>query len=343
MPRLAWRLFSRRELLVATASVGALAACDSGEADGDTAAFTTTGSDPGTTVTEAGNLPPITSNDDFYVTSCCATPTVDPVSWAMAISHEGAQLATIDLPFLESLTARDREHTLECIGASPGNQAISNAVWSGLPLKEILGLLGVATPDGAIEMKFTGADGYTTALPIADLELPVWLVWRMNGVALPEQHGTTARLLVPGRYGMKNPKWITALEFIHEPYVGFWESLGWSNTAEYRPNAFIRDPGTRAERPAGALTLLGTAFAGSDPIASVECSVDGGATWSPARLTYQNGADIWTLWRFDFEVEPGEYTLAVRATTVSGALTGDIGGSDLAGYNGGMEILLNAT
>ena len=37
------------------------------------------------------------------------------------------------------------------------------------------------------------------------------LVYEMNGQLLPREHGYPARLLVPGRYGMKNAKWVVGL------------------------------------------------------------------------------------------------------------------------------------
>jgi len=288
-------------------------------------------------------LEPITPNDAFYVTTYNTTPTVDPDSWQLAFKDDGTVLGTVDLAFLEDLiaqgVARDKEHTLQCIGSSPGNRAIGNAVWTGLPLPELLDLLGIAFRDDALELKFTGADQYETSLPRADLDRPMWLVWRMNGEPLPAHHGFPARILSPGRYGTKNPKWITAIELVDEPFLGFWENRGWSDDATYLPNGFIMSPlqGSTETSPA---TILGTAFAGSDEIAKVEVSIDGGESWEDAEITYQNGPDIWTLWRYDWDAEPGDHQIRVRVTTVSGGTsTPDPNGTDYShGYDGGMAI-----
>jgi hypothetical protein len=162
----------------------------------------------------------------------------------------------------------------------------------------------------------------------------------MNGDPLPPEHGYPARLLSPGRYGTKNPKWVTEIRLVDEPFLGFWEERSWSNDASYLPNAFIRDPRDNDEVRA-PIVVLGTAFAGSDEIARVEISTDGGATWTDAELTYQNGPDIWTLWRFDWDdAEPGDYDVRMRVTTVSGAMSSEDpdGTNFLNGYDGGMEI-----
>jgi DMSO/TMAO reductase YedYZ molybdopterin-dependent catalytic subunit len=333
-PRIAGlRVLSRRSLLVGAAAAAGLAACDTdAPADKRLDAL-------------AGPVDPITPNEDFYVTSCCGTPTVDGAAWALSVRDDTGERATIDLAWLESLITRDREHTLECIGGGPFHLAIGNAVWSGLPLAELLEALGVEVPADAVELIFTSADDYTTALPVADLTLPVWLVWRMNGAPLPPEHGYPARLLVPGRYGMKNPKWIVEMAFSTdpEPYLGFWETRGWSNPAPYKPNALIHDPDRAATVPAGPVRVSGTAFAGSDPVVAVDVRIDGG-DWQPAVIDYAPGPDVWTLWHFDWEAEPGEHAVQARCTTASGAqsLGADVS-APLEGYDGSMEIAVEVT
>lgn len=325
-------LVSRRELVRGAAALGALgvAAC-AGEEDGKA-------DDTGPYVPLT--IDPITPNEDFYVTSCCGTPEVDGATWSLSVRAGGVELTTVDLAGLDALTPRDKEHTLECIGAGPYAQAIGNAVWTGLPLLEILAQLGVEVPDSAVEIKLTSADEYTTSLPISDLDKPVWLVWRMNGEALPDRHGYPARLLVPGRYGMKNPKWIVALDFVDEPYLGFWESTGWSNDASYQANTLIRDPRDNQAVPEGQYRIVGTAFAGSDPVESVEISFDGGATWEDVTIDYSPGADVWTLWHVDWIATPGVWDIKVRCTCASGATSNENpdGTGYLDGYDGSMLV-----
>ena len=267
------------------------------------------------------------------------------VPFARAVSAAGhdvaaSLLATLDLATLEAMPAREREHTLECIGGGPYNRAIGNAIWTGLPLVEIFEALGVSVPAAAIELQFTGADDYQTSIPITDLDAPVWLVWKMNGEPLPDRHGGTARILTPGRYGIKNPKWLTEIRFVTEPFLGFWESRGWSNTAEYRANTFFMSPSASAVLTAGPVRFLGTAFAGSDPIARVEVSTDGGDRWTDVEITYQNGPDVWTLWAFDWDAVAGDYQIRVRATTESGNQSAlEPHGTDaFSGYDGSMQI-----
>ena len=319
-------MLDRRQLVGGLAAAAGVAACDG---DGD-APLVPSSVDP---------IPPITPNDDFYVTSCCGTPSVDGDTWSLTIRTATGTLASIDLAGLAALGGREREHTLECIGANPYNQAISNTVWTGLPLTEVFEALGVEVPPTTLELVMTCADGYSTSLPIGDLDEPVWLVWLMNGEPLPAAHGYPARMLVPGRYGMKNPKWILDLQFSDLHYTGFWEEYGWSYEAVYKPNALVRHPDRSVSVAAGPVIVQGTAFAGRDPVTRVEISLDGGA-WAEAVLDYAPGPDVWALWHFDWQAEVGTHVLQARCVTASGAQSDlDPEGTDpLSGFDGSMEI-----
>ena len=251
-------------------------------------------------------------------------------------------MTSVNYATLQRLPARDKEHTLECISAGPGYLAISNAIWTGLPLAEVFDTIGVQVPAGTIEIVFRSVEGYSTSLPVTDLQKPAWLVWLMNGVKLPQEHGYPARLLVPGRYGMKNPKWITSIDFVDQPFTGYWEQEGWSKDAPYLTNTLVHVP--IGDVPAGAIVANGTAFAGSDPITSVEVSVDGGA-WLPATIDYSPGADIWTLWHHDVVLQAGPHSLQARCTTQSGSQSSpaSVATDYLAGFDGSDLVNFNVT
>lgn len=318
---------TRRQILAQLGALGLVAAC----AEVDPASYKNNA---------IFEIPSITPNEQHYVTSCCPTPTVDPDTWTLQILDRGVPVASLDYAFLLALEAREREHTLECIGAGPRNQKMSNAIWSGLPLREVLDLLGVDVDPAVTGMKWVSADEYSTHLPIEDLDDgPLWLVWLMNGEPLPARNGFPARLLVPGRYGMKNPKWILSLELVDAWYEGYWESRGWSDSAEYKPNTLVRFPRPDEVVNAGTIRFAGTAYAGRDPVVAVDVRYDGGP-WEPAVLDYAPGLpDIWCVWHLDGFVTPGEHVVEARCTTASGAqsIDEDILVRDLTGYGGSMR------
>ena len=285
-------------------------------------------------------ISPITSNETHYITSCCPLEVVDGKAWQLSIQDHGKEIAVFTLAELEALKTKTKEHTLECIGTGPYGQAISNAIWTGLPLQELLTTRGLQVPTSNF-LKFTALDNFTTALPWSDLTKPLWLVWRMNGQPLPHDHGFPARMLIPDRYGMKNPKWVKIIDFIEEDYQGFWEKGGWSNSANYLPNTFFREPRGDVPLHAGAMQAVGTAYCGSDPVVAVDYRIDKGP-WLPAQIDYGPGPDIWVLWHFDAVLTKGAHKLQARCTTKSGKQSSDDpNGTDPtsgAGYDGSMEV-----
>ena len=228
----------RRAFLRITLGSGAALALGSCEPMGEAQPSDDTGDEA-----PVSEMPPITPNEDFYIQSYAGTPDIDLDAWALSLEGLASGSLTLSLAELQALGGQEKEHTLICIGSSPDWKAIDNALWTGLPLATILDELGVEPQDEAIELQFECADGYTTALPISDLsDRDLWFVWEMNGVPLPASHGAPLRALVPDRYGMKNPKWITRLSFGLEPLLGTWERSGWSNGATTHPIAYSRHP-----------------------------------------------------------------------------------------------------
>jgi DMSO/TMAO reductase YedYZ molybdopterin-dependent catalytic subunit len=309
-------------------------------------------------------IEPVTPNELFYIQSAFGTPDVDPQTHRLSILDRGVEIGSLDRDFVLSLPERSLEHTLQCIGSNPRFLFISNAVWGGLPFTEVLDAAGVQIPSSE-RLRIEGADDYRTAIPATDLhgssadtgtDLPLWLVWVMNGEALPLAHGAPFRFLTPGRYGTKNPKWPTAVDFIDEEFLGTWESRGWSDAATYRVNSLILSPPTGLVVNDESVRILGSAFCGPWAIEDVEVSADGGDTWEPAAVDYtrgdvwaespvdyEPGAQVWTLWHFDFvPPEAGNYRFIVRVQAANGTETVlDQAGSDrLGGWDAGMEIVV---
>ena len=149
---------------------------------------------------------------------------------------------------------------------------------------------------------------------------------------------------MPGRYGIKNVKWPSAFRLVDEPYTGFWQERGWDKDGTYKPNAFIRSPPNLATLARGeAVTIIGTAYAGSDPVENVEITFDDGDSWQPCSFDYAPGANIWTIWRFEWvPTSRGRQRIRTRVTTAGGQVTADdpAGTDRLAGYDSGMEVEL---
>jgi Oxidoreductase molybdopterin binding domain/Mo-co oxidoreductase dimerisation domain len=145
----------------------------------------------------------------------------------------------------------------------------------------------------------------------------VLVAFGMNGAELPQRHGYPARLLVPGRYGMKRVKWLTRLALLPAPAAGYWEQRGWDPVATIRTQSRIDVPADHATVPP-RLTVAGIAWAGDRRVARVEVLADDHGPWMPAVLEREADPLGWRRWRLGLELPPGLHTLAVRAVNHTG-------------------------
>ena len=175
-------------------------------------------------------------------------------------------------------------------------------------MRDVLALTGVRAT--ATTVVWRSADGYSESVPLdVAMDPDSLLAYEMNGVALPQKHGAPVRVLLPNRYGMKQPKWLTAIEVSRLDIMGYWERQGLSKAA------IVKTQSAFFEAAPGALvTLGGWAFAGRRGISRVQISGDGGTSWISASLRAPLGANCWQFWTAAWRAPaPGEYTLTVRA------------------------------
>ena len=265
---------------------------------------------------------PFTPNDDFYVTSIDATPTVDLERWTLSIEGltQHSRIWTYDELLKRSRTSIVA--TLECIGNPLGGEQIGTAKWTGIPLHELLDEVGVS--EDAIDLVLYGADGYSDSFSISRArEKDVLLALMMNDVPLPPDHGFPVRMIVPGLYGIKNVKWLKKLELVDHDYRGYWQREGWPEDATIKPQSRIDLPGDRETVTKPKYLVQGMAFGGQSGVANVEVSMDLGVTWQPVTLAPPLSRHAWRLWTYEWQIpQPGEYTLMVRAINGQGVTQG---------------------
>ncbi len=264
----------------------------------------------------------ITPNDQYYVVSknLLADPVVNPASWRLSISGQVEQPYTLTYAELMALPMRSQYESMMCISNEVGGPYMSNALWEGVPLAD---LLQRARPQpGATKVVFYCADDYSDSLHLAKaLEPTTLLAVRMNGVTLPERHGFPVRLLVPGIYGMKHAKWITRIEVVNYDYQGYWQQRGWSDEAQIRMTTRIDTPLDGSRLQAGSLTYIaGVAFSGDRGISEVDVSFDLGQSWQRATLKRPLSKLTWVLWELPWRVptRAGSYTITARAIDLQG-------------------------
>ncbi len=263
---------------------------------------------------------PITPNDQHYVvTQNTVDPTVNTDVWQLEVTGFVNKPGTYNYDALQKLPSTSRAITLECIANGVGSHLISTAVWQGVTLSTLLEQHGGPT-SAAKYVAFDSVDGYTVSLPLAEvLEADALLAWRMNGEVLPQRHGFPLRVLVPGRYGEENPKWLTRIELTDHFVGGLYSDQHWYNGPLHLTSRIDRPRGKVA---AGhAIEVGGIAFGGSLGIQKVELSTDNGSTWNAVTLQPPLSKDSWVLWTWQWTPPTaGNYTLMVRATNGKGDL-----------------------
>lgn len=271
----------------------------------------------------------ITPTGDLYTQSYSSTPRVDPAAWHLTVDGLVERPLTLAYADLASFTKVETSRTLECIGNPVGGPLIGNPRWGGFFAQDLWERVGIRAD--AIRAKFTAADDYETSVDLEWITQPdVLLIYEINGEPLPAEHGFPLRILMPGLYGQKMPKWLTHIEFIPEIFVGYWESRGWSDVASVQTNSIVRQPRGLSPLAPGAVPVFGVAFAGLRRITAVEVRIDDGE-WMPAQLVQDPSPLIWTQWSFDWPAESGSRRIAVRATDETGFVQNTEGGSLLAG------------
>jgi len=263
----------------------------------------------------------ITPNNEFYITTYSdKVPDIDYQKFRLRIEGLIKNPYVLTMKDLEKIKDKTEFVTLECIGNSVGGDAISNALWDGVTLKQVLDK--AAPKEGIVKAAFYAEDGYSDSIPyMLARSDDVFLAFRMNGEPLPKQHGFPLRVIVPGIYGMKNVKWISRIELVNYNFKGYWEKRGWSDEAIIPIKSQILMPMGGKKIPVGNYVIGGIAFAGRYGISRVQISLDNKKTWHEAEMKKPLSQWSWILWRYDWAPsKEGDYTITVRGIDRSGKI-----------------------
>jgi DMSO/TMAO reductase YedYZ molybdopterin-dependent catalytic subunit len=260
-------------------------------------------------------------------------PVVDATSWTLNVKGMVNNPLTITYEEIKAMPSVEEYATLQCVSNKIGGDLISTALWKGVRLRDLLARAQLRP--GAKYIAFRCYDGYDVGIPVERGLLDgTILAYDMNLAPLTSEHGYPVRAIVPGLYGMMNPKWLTEIELVDNVYEGYWARNGWTNIATEDTHSFIVIPGQAPIRdrfrnleleninivPGQKVPIAGIAFAGDRGISKVEASTDGGATWKSASIKDPLSKYTWVLWTAGFTpaAAGSNYTLIVRATDKTG-------------------------
>jgi DMSO/TMAO reductase YedYZ molybdopterin-dependent catalytic subunit len=280
----------------------------------------------------------ITPTDLFYrVDINPVPPTVDVNSWRLVVKGLVNNPLTITYEQLKAIPSVPQIATLECISNKIANDFIGTAIWNGIKLKGLLDEAGVKP--SAKYIVFRCADGYDVGIPLErGFQEGSILAHGMNGETLNAKHGFPVRAIIPGLYGMMNPKWITEIELIDRVYEGYWQKKGWANNARYNTHSYIVIPGNAPIRGifrnlgsintivGEQIPIAGVAFAGDRGISRIQVSSNGGVTWKDAKIKNPLSPYSWVIWTTELDItNKRNYKIVVRATDNTGKIqTGEV-------------------
>lgn len=286
-----------------------------------------------------------TPTASFYVRSNHTEPELSAATHKIRV--EGA----VEAPFTLAVTElahhprRTLLATLECAGngrtsmaplpeGEPwGQGALGTALWTGVPLAEVLTRAGLHRD--TVEVLLEGADGkgskrFARSLPLSKALHPdTLLALEMNGAPLSRAHGAPVRLVVPGWYGMASVKWVSRIEALTSPFEGYYQRERYiydradGKTPEpvtrMRVKSLITAPEEGGRVAPGRVVVQGMAWSGERRVVQVEVAVNGGENWKPATLLEVPRRSAWVRWGFTWEeAKPGRHTLRARATDEAG-------------------------
>jgi succinate dehydrogenase/fumarate reductase cytochrome b subunit len=159
-------------------------------------------------------------------------PSFDETSWNLKI--HGLVQTPITLTYAEviSLPLISSISDFHCV---TGWTKFNNK-WQGVSFRTIMEI--VQPKEDARYVLFiceenSGTTTYTTSLSLEDLDKDdVLLAFRLDDQELPSKHGGPLRLVVPHKYGYKSAKWVREIRFTNTRILGFWETRGYSDSAD---------------------------------------------------------------------------------------------------------------
>ena len=307
----------------------------------------------------------IVPNELFFVRNNSASvPRLNLATWKLDLFGSGlSNPMSISYDDLIKMPSVSVVRAIECAGngrnmfrTSHGHQppglpwdlgAVGVAKWTGVPLRDVLDRAGLkksardAMPEGLDDKRIK------RPMPIDKALDDAILVYAMNGVPLPRDHGFPVRVLVPGWVGIAHIKWVGRIEVSESSLYSEYNTSKYVLHGEgYEPEPPALGPMLTTQKvksafelpwdgevSAGPQILRGRSWSGEGSIDGVEVSTDGGQTWQPAHLHGENIEMAWARWEVGWNPRPGRHLLKARATDSKGNTQPDSMPLNTEGYD----------
>jgi len=252
----------------------------------------------------------ITPNGLHYERHHNGVPQIDPQKHVLLIDGLVEKALSFDIPTLLRYPMQSRTCFIECGGNSNSgwrsspiqSQAgyahglVSNAEWTGIPLKYLLKEAGIKPSAKWAIAEGADAAALNVSIPIEKLLDDAFLALYQNGERLRPENGYPMRLVLPGWEGILNVKWLRQLRLTDQPAMTRDETAQYTDLlpgGKARQFSFINEAKSLITSPSlgmqlpdnpGIYQITGLAWSGKGKISRVEISTDGGETWVDAEL-----------------------------------------------------------
>lgn len=165
-----------------------------------------------------------------------SVPKIDLRKWVLIIDGEVEKPLKLNWNEILKIPKVESVSDFHCVEG----WSVLDCRWEGVQFKYIVDL--VKPRENAKFVSFECADGYTTSLSLeALLGEDALLAHKLDGKPLEEGLGAPLRLVVPNKYAYKSAMWITRIKFTSRKESGYWESRGYSDTADvWKDDRFSR-------------------------------------------------------------------------------------------------------
>lgn len=161
----------------------------------------------------------------LYMGGTPGTATVE--TWSIRIHGEVEKPVVLSYQELLALAQVNITCDIHCVTG----WTLLDAKWSGVRLKTIMEM--VRPHRNGSYIIFEAAKGYTSNVPISDTcRDNVILAHSFFDEKLPQKHGAPVRVVIPDRYFYKSAKWLEGIKVTSRNEPGFWETRGYSDSAD---------------------------------------------------------------------------------------------------------------
>lgn len=309
----------------------------------------------------------ITPAEYFYVRNHLPVPQLDPSTYEFVLQVEGERKC---MKFTLDELKKMPKHTITCALSCSGNRrsemmkvtgqkkaahwgpnAMGNATWTGVKLRDLLKKVGITEEETKYKhVQFEGYDyelngkPYGGSIPIGkavDERGDVILAYEMNGAPLTPDHGFPVRIITPGTTGARHVKWLARILVSEHESPCHYQQVDYKafppnarlETADYENTPAINTlPVTSAIcRPSegqviavkdGFINIKGYAYSGGgNKIMRVDVTLDHGKNWHVANLDHQDDALpprhwAWTLWSIKLPIPDGNSEVEIWCKAV---------------------------